>query len=446
MDQTVAIRDFLRMLRRRSPIFLLLALTGAIASVGYALMQPQVYESSAQILVKSPQIPDDLARSTVNLSAAERLQLIEQRLTSNNNLLGVIERFDLFADLPDLTQAQKIKLARAAIRIESTAVQGTGQSNAIDIFAFIIRVRLGDPEQAAAVATQFVERALSENQRARADRTRTTLEFFEREEERISATIAAVEAGIVAFKNDNEPSLPESLQFRFDQLSQLQVTELELDSRILELETALAGGETLVSGDTTPRSPEEIALRQLAMDLAQKSRVLAPTHPEIAFLQDRIAAIGDLVSTYASEPTAMATLGEPAAARTSASLRQTELLSRQISQLQEQKARLIDRRAALEASIRATPEVEVEVALNARLRNLSELQEQHRVITGRRAEARTGEALEASRQSERFEVVEDPQVPDRPLASDRKKIAVLGGGSSVALAFGLLEPPDQAGT
>ena len=431
MDQTQAIREFLRMLRRRFVLLAAVAGLGMLASLAYAFVKPPVYESSATILVESQQIPDDLARSTVNLSAAERLRRIEQRLMARDNLVATIDELGLFAGLPGLTLTEKLDRAREAIQLETVAVPAEGR-NTVEVFSFTITVRLDDPEQAATVADRFVASALEQNARVRADRTRTTLVFFEKEEERVAAAIRELEGEISAFKKRNEDALPESLQFRYTELTRLQETDLELDSRILELETALAGGP-LGSSEPMPRSPEEAALRELALDLAQKRRVLAPNHPEIMLLQDRIAAIGELVTSYSSEA---ATLAAAPASPEAASRRQTELLTSRIAELREQKAGIARRRKALEASVRATSDVEI--ALNALVRRLGELQDQYSVIVGRRAEARTGEALEASQQSERFEVAESAVVPEGPVEPNRKQIMALGSGVSVGLALGLV--------
>ena len=63
-----------------------------LLAVGMAYKLPPVYLSTALILVESQQIPSELARSTVTTSAADRLELIEQRLMTRENLLEIIER------------------------------------------------------------------------------------------------------------------------------------------------------------------------------------------------------------------------------------------------------------------------------------------------------------------------------------------------------------------
>ncbi|MDU8910813.1 GumC family protein [Aestuariicoccus sp. MJ-SS9] len=106
-----------------------------------------------------------------------------------------------------------------------------------------------------------------------------------------------------------------------------------------------------------------------------------------------------------------------------------EVLERRIGLLQEQKALIARRIAAIEASIRAAPEVERD--LNALERQLDQLQEQYGVITRRKAEAEMGQMLEDRQQMDRFEVLETALVPENPVSRSRKQIALLGGVASV---------------
>lgn len=444
LDQTQAIADFFRIVRRRIVLLLVVSVLGIAGTIGYAFMQPPVYETSAKILIESQQIPSDLARSTVNMSAAERLQLIEQRLTSRNYLISVIEDFDLFSDAPDLTLNDKITRLRDAIKIESILVSGQNQSRGgdVEIFAFTIAMRHENAEQAAEIVNTFVETAVAENLRVRAERARDTRAYFEQQVERVADLVIEVENQISVFKRENESALPESLEYRRDELVRLQESAMEIERRLLELdeehltmELALGGGNPLRSSALMPGSPEETELRRLAVELAQRQRVLSPDNPELKRLEDRISAIAELVPSAASEMVAVVGLGEPSAEQQSVLRRQMTLLEQQTGLLREQKTVIDERRESLEASIQETPQIEL--ALNSLERRLGELQDQHSALVQRYVEARTGEQLETSQQSERFRVVEDALAPDHPVDLNRKKVVLFGSGGSVGLAFAL---------
>jgi polysaccharide chain length determinant protein (PEP-CTERM system associated) len=442
LDQVQVIKDLFGILRRRAAILLLISAIGIAGAIGYARMQPSVYETSARILVESQQIPNDLARSTVNMSSAERLQLIEQRLTSRNYLISVIRELDLFSDAAALTINDKITLLREAIRVESILVSGS-QSGDVEIFTFTITMRHHDAEQAADIVNTFVEAAVAENRRVRAERARDTRAHFEQQVERIADRIIEIEGEISTFKREHEGALPENLEFRRDELVRLQESSMEIERRLLELEDehvaielTLSGGSPIRSTELLPRSPEETELRRLTVELAQKRRRLAPAHPEVLLLQDQIAALAELVPSAATEAVAITGLsGEPTREQRSALRRQMGLLEQQIGLLGNQRERIDKRREALEESIRETPQVEV--ALNPLVRELSGLQDQHSALQQLYAQARTGEELETSEQSERFRVVEDALAPDHPVEPNRRKIVLFGSAASIGFAFAL---------
>lgn len=77
------------------------------------------------------------------------------------------------------------------------------------------------------------------------------------------------------------------------------------------------------------------------------------------------------------------------------------------------------------------------MSLGALQRGYAELQDQYSDVARRRAEARTGEQLEANNQSERFEVVESALIPDEPVGPNRKKLVVFGSAASIGMALGL---------
>ncbi len=446
MDQVQMIKEFLRAMRRHAIVILAVVGLGVVGSIYFALGRQSLYETSAKVLIESQQIPDDLARSTVNLTTSERLQLIEQRLMARDNLVEMIDNLGLFADAPAMPMTNKVDALRMATHFNSiTAPQTYG--NAANVFAFTVTVQLGDREQAAAVANQFVDSAIQQNLRVRSERVKETLDYFEKEDKRVGGAIAELEVRIAKFKRDNPEALPESLEFRREELRRSQERDLEIDASLLQLQENRAALNLVLIGDAPAgmnfavASPAETELGRLEIELAQKRKVLAPNHPEIRRLKDQLAAVTALVERAPVEkddagaadiaPTSALSQAQQTAVR-----RQLSQIDAQIQLLTDQKASLATRREELGRSIRDTPEAEI--TLNALTRQLAELQEQYAVIVQRRAEASTGQQLEASEQSERFHILERALVPDYPYAPNRKKLVVMGSGASVGLAIGLV--------
>ena len=441
MEQNQSIRELLALVRRHLIGLIGIVGLGSAAAVGYALSRPSIYETSAKVLIESQQIPDEMARSTVNLSTAARLQLIEQRLMARDSVAALIEKLGLYADLEALSMTRKVGLLRESTRIESISAPGANAYNQdAGVVAFTITVSLGDAEQAALVANELARSTIAHNLEVRSARAQETLFYFEEEERRIAAALAEAEAEVSAFKKANEGALPEDLEPGRDALARLASAEIDLDRQMLELdlrrselEVALAGGGS-VAGPAGLNAAES-ELQRLELELATRRQVLAPNHPELRQLQEQLEAVRSLVT--AGGATDEDADGAGGIAQRSASLRhQLDQINARMDQLAARQRRLTDQRAGLEATLVRNPEVEA--SLHALERQLDQLRERYADVARRHAEARTGAQLEVNRQSERFEILEPALVPEYPVGPNRKKIVVVGAAASGLLAVGLM--------
>src|SRR4051812_11771743 len=111
--------DILGALRRRRWSGVLVAFIGVGLSVAAALLWPPTYRSIATILIEEPDVPDDLVKSTVSVFAEERLQLIQQRVMTTQNLNEIIDRFGLYSDeLATQPRSQVVDEMRRKIDLE----------------------------------------------------------------------------------------------------------------------------------------------------------------------------------------------------------------------------------------------------------------------------------------------------------------------------------------
>ncbi|GIX15421.1 MAG: LPS biosynthesis protein [Paracoccaceae bacterium] len=428
--------DILSAFRRR--FWLLVLSVGLISPVALAVAYflPPKYRSEALILVESQQI--SLVESTVNVSAAERLQLIRQKLMTRENILDMIARFNLYAERTDLSPSQKIDLVRENTKIEMTTLPGTrAQPGAL--LSFTISFTANSAPMAARVTNDLVSKVLAENLRSRQSRAEGTLSYFQQEVETLSARLGEIEAEITRFKNENEAALPDSLEFRRAELASLQERQFQREQSRLALieqkrtlEEALRTGRLAALPQPQQLSQEERDLQALRNVLVQRQAVLAETHPEIIALKRRIAALEAAVAPGVG--------GDPEAVRRTAALERIEaeiaLLDKQIALLDRQQAEDEARRAALAESIAATPGVAMEIS---RLeRQYAQLQDQYAAAAARLAAAREGAVLEDKQQGERFVVAEQPQIPERPFWPNRPLIAAGGVAFSIMLGLGLM--------
>jgi uncharacterized protein involved in exopolysaccharide biosynthesis len=80
-----------------------------------------VWEAVAVLQVQSSTVGEDgTPAAGPSTAAAQRLQAIEQRLTTRASLLAVIDRHGLYRDLP-LTEDEKVLLLRQSLRFQTVA-------------------------------------------------------------------------------------------------------------------------------------------------------------------------------------------------------------------------------------------------------------------------------------------------------------------------------------
>jgi uncharacterized protein involved in exopolysaccharide biosynthesis len=270
MNQFQSFDEVLSALKRRAWIILLVTFVGCLASLNYALGQIKIYEATAVVQIEDSRVPDQLAGATAQRTdAARRVQLIEQRLMSRDNLIGIMDKHQLFTDDPIMAVNERVFRMREAAKIEEIV-------NAANIYApggnapsgLLITVRLADPVKAADVANDLMYSVIDQSRDRSVGRARDTLAFFLSEEQRVGTEIETLEARISQFKQANADSLPSGLGDLRDQLASLRDADLELDREIVTLQTS------------SNRQREEVLTRQVALLEEQK-----------ALIADRIAAI-----------------------------------------------------------------------------------------------------------------------------------------------------------
>ena len=117
----VDLKFYLSIFLRRLPYFVVIAAFLTAIGIAVASILPPVYRSTATILVEAPQIPGELAQSTVPIDPVEQIQIIEQRLMTRANILSLADRFDVYADQPGISANTVINDMRARTELTPTA-------------------------------------------------------------------------------------------------------------------------------------------------------------------------------------------------------------------------------------------------------------------------------------------------------------------------------------
>jgi len=262
MGPITSLRDIFSALRRRFWLILLICVIGAPLALLYALNLPRVYEATAVIQIESPRIAADLAGGSASGQiAAAQLDLIQQQLLSRDQLVAVIEEFDLFSAVPSMTE--RVGLLRGSIRIVRLIDPAQSSRPDTQPTGLIITLSMGDPQKAADVANHFVNTIVAEAEARSAARTDRTLAFLMAEEARVGLVIAEIEDRIAAYRQANVDSLPEGVTSQRDRLLRLNEQLIALDREILELDS-----------DRDRLRAEEVE-RQMTLLMQQRDLILA---------------------------------------------------------------------------------------------------------------------------------------------------------------------------
>jgi uncharacterized protein involved in exopolysaccharide biosynthesis len=241
--------------RRRAFLLVVPFLVVSIAGAALALLWPATYLSEGKILVQSQQIPTELVRPTVTNAAQERIQVIEQRTMTRENLMAIIDKFQLFPEKRTLMSVtQLVELMRKSAKIEPIAQPlAFARSNSRSenpTIVFTVGFEYQDALTATRVANELVTRILNEDLRDRTSRATDTTKFLGREVQRLQAENAAIDAKVTQAK---------ALQTR----------------------------------PVSPGAPDPSAsqLSLLRAEAAQKSALYSERHPQMLALKRQIAAM-----------------------------------------------------------------------------------------------------------------------------------------------------------
>lgn len=417
------LNHYFKVFLRRLPYFLVVSTLIFAISVVVAKSLPPSYVSSLKLIVESPQIPTELASPTVQTSAGEQLEIVEQKLLTRENLLDIAQRVRPLENQDKMTADQIVQSMSSRTRV----YKSTGRNQAA---LMTLRFESYTGPSAAAVLNEYLTLIQKEDIETRRGRASQTLEFFQQEVERLSQELTEKSAKILAFKLENADALPESLEFRLSQQSLLQERIGQLARDIEELQrqrdrlTTIFESTGKVAGTSRATTPEQARLNVMRAELAQNLAILSRDNPKIKSLEARIKSVEDLISAQPEVPEEDNTTGN-----TQLDIQLVEIDTR-LSTLSQQRK---DAEAQLEEiakSVTTTPATSIQ--LDDLILDQKNTEAQYSKAVERVASASAAERIELLSRGQKISVIEPPAIPSRPTKPKRTVIA--GGG----LVFGIL--------
>jgi len=427
---------YLSRFMRRFHYFALVAVAVAAIGITVAYTLPPAYRAQATLLVESPQIPDELAASTVQSSVPEILRIIQQQLNTRANILDMSRRLGIHdADL-QLSPDQIIADVRARLQIDIPSGKDPSPFVTVSFLA-------PTPELSAEVTNDIVTQILQESVALRTAASGQTLDYFDQEVARMSEDLARQSEQILQFKLQNKDALPDSLDYRRARQGSQQERLLQIDRELSSLTDRRAKlvdlfertGQVSTDLSGPPKTPEEQKLQQLRDELSQALVIYAPQNPRIRVLEGQVAALEKQVAAKAGLTNGSEEILSPYEI-------QLADMDGQIAFLGSQKQEIEAELEALKVSIDATPTNAIQ--LDVIQRDYDSLQIQYSRAVASQAEAATGDRIESLSKGQRISVIEQAVVPAEPDSPPRLLIAAgsivagLGLGAGLVLLLELL--------
>jgi capsular polysaccharide biosynthesis protein len=248
---------FIGIFKRRIYYFTIPFLLVVMFGFGVVAIQRPIYRAEGKILVEAPEIPPDLVHPTITEVANQRVQVIQQRIMARDNLMAVVNKYDLFSrERTWMSSTELLDLIRS--RMEIKPVELDAQNSTNPTIAFTLSFDYEVPYVATRVADEFLTSILSEDATTRTNNATETTKFLERDVKRLEGEHEAVVAQIEAAKE--RPPGQEKAQ------------TAEADAQMKDLADAESG-------------------------LAQASAVYSDEHPVIKNLKKKIAALKRAIAT-----------------------------------------------------------------------------------------------------------------------------------------------------
>ncbi len=426
--------------RRRIIYFLIVSTVISASAIITAYSLPPAYESRMVLLVESPQIPSNLASSTVTTSAFEQLQILQQQLLTRDNLLRIAREYKVLPNLDKMSPDDIVNAMRARTRINTSAPRRGGGT----VPQMVVTFEAPAARTAAEVLNDYLVLIQQQDAEYRQGRAGDTLEFFEQEVDRLSQELDAQSARILEFEKANSDALPSTLQFRMSQQASFQAQLIQIDQNISNLQSQRAQLIQLYEvtgsvGGNAPRqpqrTPEEIQLDALKVQLRDALVIYSEDNPRVRLIETKIDQLEAKIAADNAARNAAAATADPNAEKNLPPVLVLQLsdIDNQILALEAQKPRIQERIDGLTDSIERTPEVTiVQAELN---RKYASIKQQYDQAENRLAVARTGDRIETRSRGQRITVVEQPAVPSAPTKPNRVMIA--GGGIAAGMFAGL---------
>lgn len=406
-----------------------------------AVTMPNLYSSSATVLVEQLQVPEGFVKSSVIGEADTRLHMIREKLLNRSSLVELIARFNLYPEFRKHAHEEAVvDRMRKDITLELKELQRQvyGRDGT---FGFKVSYRGRDPDTVAKVANTLASEYVEENLTMRSRQASDTTALLKKQLEEVKERHEEQERRIANFKLRHMGELPEQVEVNLSTLGRIN-QELGLNSehqmRILERRERL--GKQLFDlnngGPTIGSHPDSLPyhLEKLRTELTELRTRASNKHPDVLRLQGEIAAIEKALADTASE--AKLDPAQSAALLASPDDIKQALrdLDRDLRNLKAEEQRLRQEISGYQRRVERSPQHAQE--FQQLDRDYKMTRDLYFSLLQRYEDAQLAETMEQTRHGGHLRII-DPAMPaNAPAAPNRLRLLLVGLVLSAGLAIG----------
>jgi len=291
--------------RRKVWLALPFALAATVA-IAVALLLPDVFKSTATILIKNATIPDKLAAPTITSYADQRIKAIAQEATARSKVLALVEKYDLIPDKRERLTAEELVatiIKRIAVETIDADVKRENQAKPVLLtVAFTLSFEDESPRKAQMVTNDIASYFMAKNLEARETHAHTTAKFFEEQLQQARTKVDGLETRLAEYREKHLEELPEFTTLNMQKADKLNadISSMNLQIRFHEEQTAMIKSQLAASdphaGDNQRVLSTDERLQQAQLERAaliarysEKHPVVTAKNQEIALLQENLA-------------------------------------------------------------------------------------------------------------------------------------------------------------
>jgi polysaccharide biosynthesis transport protein len=411
----------LRSLKRRKFYLLVPLLLLPPATYYYAKRLTQTFRARA-LVGAEPLIPGEQAANNRvdpnTVSAQEELRAIRETLFNSPALESV---------------ARDVALPPSEDIKSKIQIQVDGPES------FYIGYEGSDPEQVAKVANRLADVFVERTSNLRDQQVEQQDDVLDQEVDRLRNQLTAQEEGLKAYKERVSQELPERLATNLKELENVQeqiriksdqITEAEARISSINEELKSLEKQQVMQDEPPAKTPEQLHLEQLKMNLNQLLARYTPENPEVIRAQKEIRDL----EAVTKAPT-KATPHPPTQAQMRYIDLQAELKSigPRLASYRQQKDALTVQAHDYEQRVNASPGYEA--AVGDRTKDAAMLRARYEALYAKQQEAKLNQRAEKTNDGLEFKILEPAQVPTAPSSPHRDRIMLFGALASLALGL-----------